>query len=161
MSLFYCIRSPLTAGRFSSQHLTDPRFLICFTVTCHSPGQEQSHFSSKTSSISSLWFSPKRLTDLSHLIPLQEHFKDCTFKNEALLSEWTPCDWLKKPLHPVEDGDTGKSGWLVHATSSFSPLAAQCSSTNIPTADGTNPSLSHSIKDVTCGHSLSAIINSG
>lgn len=101
--------------------------------------------------------SPKRLTgDLSHLIPLQEHFKDCTFQKwSPSLSEWTPCDWLR------EAPASSKRGWARHRGSlgSVCPLhsllAAQCSSTNIPTADGTQPLIKPQHKDVTCGQNTS------
>ena len=138
-------------------------------VTCPPPGQEQSHFSSKTfSSISSLWLSPKRLTDLSHLIPLQEHFKECTFQ------KWSPsCQsgprvtgW-EKTLHPVRADERhrgslgGAGGFVCHLfflslqLSAAPQISQQLMGIQARQPLGwppptPSPSLSHSTKDVTC-----------
>lgn len=86
-------------------------------------------------------------------------------KMKPLLSEWTPCDWLREgpassKSRRATPGKPGRRGG-ARVPPLFSFLAAQCSSTNIPTADGNRskatpgvtpptPSLSHSTKEVTC-----------
>ena len=141
MSLFYCIRSP-------------PNCWMLQLSASHRPlassYASMSHLSSPRPKAASLFFRDL----LKHFLPLvfpqktdqpqssetasgtlqRMHFP----KMKPLLSEWIPCGRLREaPASSKRRRATlGKPGGAREAPPLSSLLAAQCSSTNIPTADG-------------------------
>ena len=170
MSLFYCFRSPpncwtlqlsashrpLTSSYASTSHLSSPRPR---TVSLFFKDLLK-HFLPLAFPQKTDWPQPSDTTSGT----LQRKYFP---KMKPLLSEWTPCDWLREDpasskSRRATPGKPGRRGG-ARVPPLFSLLAAQCSSTNIPTADGNtskatsgvtppypSPSLSHSTKDVTC-----------
>ena len=120
----------LTAGRFSSQHLTGPSLPHMLPrVTCPPPRPRTV----------SLFFK-----DLKHFLPLvfpqktdRPQPSDTASgtlqrlyfpKMKPLLSEWTPCDWLREaPASSkrgrVTPGKSGRRGW-ARVPPSFSPCSS-------------------------------------